>query len=44
MKALITSVGYGPYDNSFLIFGLSSGYLFGFDPADLSLVLADQIF
>lgn len=37
----VTSVHFGPYDNNYLLLGLSNGYLLGFNPTTLEITLAD---
>lgn len=35
----ITSIGYGPYDNGYLLLGLKSGFLLIIDPLSLQKVI-----
>lgn len=40
----ITCVNYGPFDNGYLLVGLSQGVLLAFDIYDLSIIMQEKIF
>ena len=40
----ITSIGYGPYDNGYLLLGTTSGHLLVFDPLNLDRISTQLMF
>ena len=40
----ITSASFGPFDNAFLMIGLSNGIMLGLDFPTLDIVIEEQVF